>query len=144
MVEPEPALRLQLHDAAADLGVIDTDCGMPTARNRLLTTPYTWLVTNIRLDAYNGLHLAYLARMAGGPISILVYGDDEDLVLAREAQELGAFYESRAVVSRSLAGYLTTPLPPKDRRDVGTHDRRGVSRGGRRRSDARLAQLIYQ
>ena len=69
---------------------------MPTARQRLLTTSHSWLITNVRLHAYNGLHLAYLAKMAPEPPNILVYGDDTDLLLAREAQQIGAFYESRS------------------------------------------------
>ena len=42
----------------------------------MIAMPYDWLITNIRLQAYNGLHLAYLAKMTHRPINILVYGDD--------------------------------------------------------------------
>jgi hypothetical protein len=142
MVEPETSLRMELQQAVGNLAVIDADYGVPTARHRLLSTPYTWLITNIRLDAYNGLHLAYLARMAQTPIRILVYGEATDHVLAREAQDLGAFYELREAVSRSLPGYLTAPLPPTDRRDVRVRDRRLQFRGGRRSSDVIHEQFV--
>jgi hypothetical protein len=135
IVEPDSVLRLQLRNAVGSLAGVDADSGVPTARQRLLTTAYSWLVTNVRLDAYNGLHLAYLAKMAQEPPHILVYGDETDLLLAREAQQLGAFYESKEAIVRSLPAYLTAPLPASDRRDVTIRDRRLAFRGGRRSSD---------
>ena len=135
IVEPDSTLRLQLRNAIGSLAGVDADSGVPTARQRLLTTRHHWLVTNVRLDAYNGLHLAYLAKMAQQPPSILVYGDEADLLLAREAQQLGAFYESRAAITRSVAAYLTSLLPARDRRDASSRDRRLAFRGGRRCSD---------
>ena len=138
LVEPETILRLQMRNAADHLAAVDAESGVPIARQRLSAAPYDWLVTNIRLQAYNGLHLAYLARMSNRPIRILVYGDGDDLLLAREAQQLGAFYESRKSVVSSLAGYLTGLLPPTDRRNVAILDRRSMFRGGRRTSDATM------
>ena len=135
IVEPETILRLQLRNVAADIAAIDAEAGMPAARLRVIAMSYDWLITNIRLQAYNGLHLAYLARTSHRPINILVYGHDSDLLLAREAQGLGAFYESRTSILNSLAGYLASPLPPTDRRNAGVHDRRTMFRGGRRRAD---------
>jgi hypothetical protein len=135
IVEPETMLRLKLRDAVTQLTVVDADSGVPTARHRLLLTSYNWLVTNIRLEAYNGLHLAYLARMAPTPPQILVYGDETDLLLAREAQQIGAFYEYRSSIADSLPGYLTSLLPPNDRRDAAVRDRRTLFRGGRRSGD---------
>jgi DNA-binding NtrC family response regulator len=135
IVEPDTVLRLQLRNAVGSLAGVEADSGVPTARQRLLTTAHSWLVTNVRLDAYNGLHLAYLAKMAQEPPNILVYGGESDLLLAREAQQLGAFYESKEAIVRSLSAYLTTLLPASDRRDVATRDRRLAFRGGRRSSD---------
>jgi hypothetical protein len=135
IVEPDAALRFQLRTVVETVAGVDAEPGVPTARQRLLTTPHDWLVTNVRLDAYNGLHLAYLARMAPQPPKILVYGDETDLLLAREAQELGAFYESKAAIVRSLAAYLLASLPGRDRRNVAVRDRRMGFRGGRRNSD---------
>ena len=141
IVEPETILRLQLRNVAADIAAIDAEAGMPAARQRVIAMPYDWLITNIRLQAYNGLHLAYLARMSHRPINILVYGDDSDLLLAREAQGLGAFYESRTSILNSLAGYLASPLPPNDRRNAAVHDRRTMFRGGRRSADVAYNDL---
>jgi hypothetical protein len=127
-----------MRNAVDTVATIDAEPGVPTARQRLLGAPYNWLVTNIRLQAYNGLHLAYLARMSTRPIKILVYGEGDDLLLAREAQQLGAFYESKKSVVNSLAAYLTGPLPATDRRDAAIQDRRSMYRGGRRTADAAL------
>ena len=135
IVEPDSTLRFQLRTAVGSLAGVDADSGVPTARQRLLTTMPNWLVTNVRLEAYNGLHLAYLAKMAVIPPNILVYGDEPDLLLAREAQQLGAFYESKATIVRSVGAYLTNLLPTRDRRDVAIRDRRLAFRGGRRSSD---------
>jgi hypothetical protein len=136
IVEPEATLRQQLRTAAETISAVDAEAGVPTARQRLLTIPYSWLVTNIRLHAYNGLHLAYLAKMSQAPIRILVYGDRGDLLLAREAQQLGGFYEPSLSVANVLSRLLTSVLPPADRRDAAGGDRRQLFRGGRRTSDA--------
>ena len=135
LVESEGRLRSQLQRLTQELGIIDTESGVPTARARLLKNRYDWLITNIRLEAYNGLQLAYLAYVAGKPIRILIYGEEEDLTLAREAQRLGAFFESRALITRTVNGYLTGTLPAADRRDPGRRDRREPIRGGRRAYD---------
>jgi hypothetical protein len=95
-----------------------------------------WLVTNIRLDDYNGLQLVHLAGAAGLPARFLVYDDRVDLELVREAQQAGAFFESRHRVHLALAAYLRSSLPPQDRRNPAMPDRRAISRGSRRCTDS--------
>ncbi|HEY3157644.1 MAG TPA: hypothetical protein VGJ78_01680 [Vicinamibacterales bacterium] len=102
------------------------------ARDRLLHQPPDILVTNVRLHEYNGLHLVYLSTPH---TRCIVYSAHDDLVLAREVQTAGAFYERSMRLSRSLAGYIHASLPTHDRRDVGTLDRRCFPRGGRRSAD---------
>ena len=102
------------------------------ARDRLLHQPPDILLTNVRLHEYNGLHLVYLSTPH---TRCIVYSAHDDLVLAREVQAAGAFYERSMRLSRSLAGYLNASLPTHDRRDVGTIDRRHFPRGGRRTAD---------
>jgi DNA-binding NtrC family response regulator len=138
LVEPDAAFRMQLRRAASRLAYVDADPGAPIARTHLLAKPYDWLVTNIRLEAYNGLHLLYLAHAAGVRLAVLVYGDIVDVALAREAQQLGAFFESRDCVALTLATYLRGELPARDRRDPGHRGRRTIFRGGRRCSDIRI------
>jgi hypothetical protein len=99
-------------------------------------TSYDWLVCNLRLDAYNGLHLVHLAAAAGLPTKSLVYGERRDVSLAREAQRIGAFYESRDHLPHALLAYVQGQLPRTDRRDPIAADRRSFFRGGRRAADS--------
>jgi len=114
------------------LGDVDVCRDFSTARERLLNQPPDLLITNVRLHEYNGLHLVHLATPH---TRCVVYSAHDDLVLAREVQAAGAFYERSMRLSRSLAGYVHGTLPTKDRRDVSTIDRRRFPRGGRRSSD---------
>jgi hypothetical protein len=103
------------------------------ARIRLLVKPPDLLVTNLRLQAYNGLHLVHLA--AGMPTRCIAYGEEDDLVLAREVQAAGAFYERPKRLLHALTSYVRATLPPQDRRRPTVLDRRQILRGGRRSTD---------
>ena len=95
--------------------------------------PPDLLVTNLRLQAYNGLHLVH---MSDGRTRCIVYSNyDDDLVLAREVQAAGAFYERSTQLSRTLAAYVRASLPPRDRRNLTALERRQSPRGGRRCTD---------
>jgi DNA-binding NtrC family response regulator len=141
LVEPDGELRRQFGDAVGTLAHLDMDASFPAARTRLFAHPYDWLITNVRLEAYNGLHLVHLAGSARLPVRILVYSDRPDLSLAREAQRLGAFYESCDCVHRAIAAYLRETLPLRDRRDPAVRDRRALFRGGRRCTDSTASVL---
>jgi DNA-binding NtrC family response regulator len=105
------------------------------ARARLLARPPHLLVTNSRLGAYNGLHLAYLAAAVALPTRVVVYGDADRVALARETQLAGAFYVPGQQIAAALPAYVDAELPPQDRRDVERADRRQQFRGGRRATD---------
>jgi hypothetical protein len=107
------------------------------AKTRLLTSPPDVLLSNLRLHSYNGLHLVLLASKAS--TRCLVYADPDDLVLAREAQRLGAFYERASRLPFVLPAFFNGELPDGDRRDVTRLDRRLRFRGSRRRADLRDA-----
>jgi DNA-binding NtrC family response regulator len=139
LVEPDGAVRGRLREAAREIAHIDGDSDFRSARTHLFSKRYDWLVTNIRLEAFNGLHLVHLAETAKLPMRFLVYADRRDLVLAREAQQAGAFYESRDRVQRALAAYLRGTLPPQDRRNPAVPTRHSVFRGGRRSTDSFVA-----
>ena len=62
----------------------------------------------------------------------VVYADAQDLLLAREAQAAGAFFELKPRLLAALPGYVRGRLPPHNRRDPAVFDRRRVFRGGRR------------
>lgn len=60
------------------------------ARNQLLYRPPDLLVTSVRLEAHNGLHLVYIAARNGRTRSI-VHLTAADFDLAREVEHAGAF-----------------------------------------------------
>ena len=91
LVDPDGAVRERLRSAAGRFRHIDDDAAFPVARAHLFSSPYDWVVTNIRLAAYNGLHLMHLATAARLPARFVVYADQQDVLLAREAQRAGAF-----------------------------------------------------
>jgi DNA-binding NtrC family response regulator len=108
------------------------------ARAALRTQDIAIVVVNVRLDAFNGIHLAYLAHTANGSRRTIVFAAHHDPVLALEVQKAGAFYERQSFLARSLRQLLTATLPPYDRRDVTQTDRRTAFRGGRRSTDVSL------
>ena len=139
IVEPDAGRAAHLCNTVDELADIDCDPDFRTARAHLFSQSYDWLVTNVRIGAYNGLHLVHLVDSARLPVRSLVYADRLDLYLARQAQWLGAFYESGDRVDRVLPAYLRSTLPPQDRRGLVTPDRRTAFRGSRRCGDASSA-----
>src|SRR5256885_988696 len=135
LVEPDLRVRSVLRDALRLLAEVDDCRDFPVARARLSAASYDWLISNLRLESYNGLHLVHLVAFAGLPTRALVYGDPHDVWLAREAQRIGAFYESRDHLLRALPAIVLGKLPETDRRDPMAADRRSVFRGGRRAVD---------
>lgn len=138
LVEPEnSALVAAIEQALAEgtrVGVCKT---FRTARAILLSDPPSLLVTNLRLHDYNGLHLVLLAPPA---TRCVVYAATDDLLLARETQAAGAFYERQDRLPVAVQNYLTAGLPGRDRRNVAVLDRRRAFRGGRRCTD--VANLV--
>jgi hypothetical protein len=132
-VDPDASAADGLRRAA---GVsVDACTDFATARARILSTQYDLLVANLRLEAYNALHLVYLARAAGVQTRAIVYTDTRDERLGRDVQDAGAFYETADRYVRALPSYLTRPLPARDRRSPACPDRRGTFRGSRRTAD---------
>ena len=107
------------------------------ARVRLLVRPPDLLVTNLRLQAYNGLHLVHLA--AGMPTRCIAYAEDDDLLLAREVQAAGAFYERSKRLLHALTAVRARHPSAPDRRRPTVLDRRQILRGGRRCTDKSLS-----
>jgi hypothetical protein len=135
LAEPDGILCARFRDAVGECSEIAVYSDFLTARTSLLAIPFHWVITNLRLEAYNGLHLLHVARAASLPARFLIYADRSDLTLAQDAQRAGAFYESLDAVPRAVAAYLRGMLPPKDRRDPAAVDRRAIFRGSRRRRD---------
>jgi ActR/RegA family two-component response regulator len=141
LVEPDDLLRQRLAAVACAYADVADFADFMQARRCLLRMRTGWIVTNLRLGAYNGLHLVHLAAAAQLPVRYLVYSGPDDIWLAREAQRAGAFYEARETIHRALGAYLGGALPDADRRSPERPHRRRVFRGGRRCTDAEPAAL---
>jgi DNA-binding NtrC family response regulator len=112
-----------------------TRTSFESARRELGRTDLVAAVANLRLGAFNGIHLAHIIRLTNVPARVLLYDRHHDDMLAREAQQAGAFYERGAFLPYSLRRFLAGALPEGDRRDVRVVDRRTSHRSGRRASD---------
>ena len=133
LVEPEADGLLAALNSVRTVANVQACRDFQAARARLLSRPPDLLVTNIRLQAFNGLHLVHLA--AGTNTRCIAYSSHDDLMLAREVQAVGAFYEQSRRLPQALAAYAQAVLPPRDRRIPGSDDRRNGFRGGRRSTD---------
>lgn len=133
VVDPNPEMLRAVQDALGPIADVDAYRDFRVARARLVSRPPDLLVTNLRLEHYNGLHLVYLT--AGTQTRSVVYSTSHDLSLGREAQAIGAFFERWERLPRAVASYLYALLPHRDRRSLTMLDRRSVARGGRRCTD---------
>lgn len=141
LVEPNLATSIVLQQSLAQAAEVVAASSFPQARLILRERRPDLLVTNLRLAAYNGLHLVLIA--APGTPSVVYSTAGFDRVLALEAHHHAAFYESEARLRTALPAYVnalmpTRVLPARDRREVTAFDGRAVSRGSRRASDIPL------
>jgi hypothetical protein len=130
----------RLQSAWAPFGDVQTTVDFEVARDVLRHNPPSLLVTNLRLAAFNGLHLIHLAAVAG-PVRSVIYSERPDAWLLREAQELGAFFEWSTRLHAAIPSYIGSTLPPVDRRNAEVPERRLSYRGGRRAADVLLLEL---
>jgi len=105
-----------------------------------MTGAHDLLVTRIRLEQYNGLHLVHLAKLMGKEMKVIAY--DDDLALANEVRNAGAFFEIAARMPVALPSYIGVALPVVDRRAPRLGDRRGLARGGRRAWDQHVLASV--
>ncbi len=138
IVEPDGTFLAVLENTVGMYAQVDSATGFSEGRARLLALPPDLLVTNLRLGAFNGLHLVYLLASLHRTARAVVYASRIDVAFAREVQRAGAFGELQWQLPYVLPTYLTADLPPVDRRDTLRRDRRALYRGGRRASDGPL------
>lgn len=81
------------------------------ARHYLKTETPDIIVTDVRLGAFNGLHLVVLAKMEHPDIMTLVLTAFEDPVLRTEAANLGATYLLKPCSADHLLLALSARLP---------------------------------
>ena len=103
VVEPDVKRRLTLQRALSPVADV-TACGdFHTARQHVLAMPPDLLITNLRLHAYNGLHLVALA---GSPARAIVCLDPPDPALARCVELAGAQVESPQQVAATAVSRI--------------------------------------
>lgn len=130
LVDSDPDGLRSVQRALCQVADVEACSDFAAARARLREQPPDLLVTNLRLQAFNGLHLIHVTM--GMPTRCIAYSMHHDVGLAREVQEAGAFYERDRHLPLALTAYVNAVLPPKDRRDPALLDRRRIPRGGRR------------
>lgn len=97
VVSGQPQRRQELHAwLAADGYDVELAASFPIARSSIDARKPDLLVSDVKLEAYNGLHLAIWTRGRQLPTQTVLIGDP-DLVLQKEAE-------------RERAVYLTPPL----------------------------------
>jgi hypothetical protein len=131
LVDPEVGGVGAVEAALRLAGDVEICTNFQSARARLLRRPPDLLITNLRLEAYNGLHLVLLA--AGTRTRCIVFSTYEDVGLAREVRATGAFFELSDRLPQVLESYVNATLPSHDRRDIATLGQ--PLRGGRRCTD---------
>lgn len=132
LVDMDVDRRSRLAESIATISTVEVCDEFHLGRRRLEARP-DFLVAALRLGAFNGVHLALLARHLRDSTHAVVYDTDADMAPA--VKHAGAFFELAQRVPVTLPAYLMVRLPVADRRDANRFDRRNLPRGGRRRWD---------
>jgi hypothetical protein len=72
----------------------------------LAQTPFGFVVTNLQLKEYNGLHLANVALSLGSAPTCIVYVHERLASLVRIVEETGAYFETAESLPGTLRGYI--------------------------------------
>jgi DNA-binding NtrC family response regulator len=112
------------------------------ARRGLITSSPMLFFSSMRLGGVRGPDLVHLARMANPRTRAVLYGTSADVLMAKQAQQAGAFFEPAAFLPYALKQYFSPTLPPTDRRDPARLDRRQRFRGGRRATDVERLHVL--
>jgi hypothetical protein len=131
LVEPDWRLAERIAESIEAVAQVDHYAEFKSARRRLGSQRFDFVVANLRLGPFNGLHLAYAVN-ALRPTRCIVYTESREPALAQDVRRAGAFYEVADRLPVTLPSYFEAELPPADRRDPAVPDRRTPFRGGRR------------
>lgn len=140
IVEPDAFVSRRLKEACGVATHVTTCPDFPSGRERLMVEQPNFLITNLRLNEYNGLHLLFLSQTEDRAARCVIHTSRPDFSLIAEAQKLGALFEWTERLPYALHAYLQTAWPNGDRRSPHRIDRRRMFRGGRRAPD--VAQLF--
>jgi DNA-binding NtrC family response regulator len=137
LVEPNPSLADLIEESIRPHAQVYFHREFELARRQLGAQRFDFVVSNLRLHAFNGLHLAYAVN-ALAPTRCIIYTESREPALAQDVRRADAFYEVADRLPVTLTAYLSGNLPPSDRRDPAVPDRRTPFRGGRRSWDRQL------
>jgi DNA-binding NtrC family response regulator len=137
LVEPNPAVADMIEESITSMAQVYFHREFEAARRQLGAQRFDYVVSNLRLRSFNGLHLVYAVN-AVAPTRCIIYTESREPALAQDVRRAGAFYEVVDRLPVTLTAYLSGNLPPSDRRDPGIPDRRTPFRGGRRIWDRQL------
>ena len=116
IVDDNAATRTELVTLLADAGFETlTATTVPEAMRALATTPPHLLITEIRLESYNGLHLI---AMAPKPIPAIVITAYPDRAVELDAKRLGAEYMAKPVSPGELYAAVQRTLSSAAQRGV--------------------------
>jgi CheY-like chemotaxis protein len=132
VVDPDSDMRAALAAAVDRSARVDACPSFQSARSRLDSTTYDFLVTAVRLSEYNGLHLVHLAKHMHPATDAIVYDERIDSGFVAEVRRACAFFEPAHKIAVTLPAYVGASLPAADRRTPTLADRRQLPRGGRR------------
>ena len=141
LVEPNPRIADTLEESIRPLAQVYHHLEFESARRQLGTLRFDFVVSNLRLGAFNGLHLTYAVN-AVSPTRCIIYTESREPPLAQDVRRAGAFYEVLDRLPVTLPAYLAGGLPSADRRDPAVPDRRTPFRGGRRVWDRQLLNVF--
>jgi CheY-like chemotaxis protein len=116
IVDDNASTRGELVQLLADAGFDTmTAASVPEAMRLMATTPPNLLITEIKLDSYNGLHLI---AMAPKPIPAIVITGYADRAVEADARRLGAEYLSKPVTPGELYASVQRKLSSAASRGV--------------------------
>src|SRR4051812_33099375 len=93
IVEPDAFVSRRLREACGVAVRVTACADFPSGRERLMVDAPSFLITNLRLNEYNGLHLLFLAQSEERQTHCIVHTSRPDFSLIAEAQRLGAVFE---------------------------------------------------
>ena len=136
-VDPSVDLQQTVKKALHSMALVHVCSTFSEACHRLVSRPPDLLVTAVRLQAHNGLHLVYMAARTPWTRCV-VHVTPDDYALSREVEAAGAFMVREPWLAVALSSFVTAALPYRNRRDNSADDRRRMPRGGRRCTDSKL------
>jgi DNA-binding response OmpR family regulator len=70
VVEPDSRFAARIRQSIETLSHVDSHRRFETAKRSLSEKPYDFVVANLRLAEYNGIHLVYLAAGTSEPAAL--------------------------------------------------------------------------